>query len=98
MYFLMCYSGVRKYKRPALYYYDRITFSSFHILQLCELASQAVTKQPTGIFVTGRLLTGRLQVRILFEEPSKGPPTKQVALHCICMEYQLSEEIRVGRR
>jgi hypothetical protein len=52
-----------------MYNYDRITFSSFHILQLCELASQAALNQSTGIFVTVWLLTGRLQVRILFGEP-----------------------------
>jgi hypothetical protein len=84
--------------QPALYSYDQITFSCFRIVTLLELASQAALNQPTGVFVTDWLLTGRLQVRILFEEPSKGPSTKQVAFHCVCMEYQLSEEIRVGRR
>jgi len=60
--------------------------------------ARTTPNQPTGISVIQYLLTGRLQVRILFEEPSKGPPTKQVAFHCVCMEYQLSEEILVGRR
>ncbi len=43
-----------------MYGYDRITFSRFYNCYY----------QPTGVFPINCLLTGRLQVRILFEEPS----------------------------
>jgi len=46
------YNCLGSNKQPVLYTYDRITFSSFHILQLCELASQAAGNRPTGVFVT----------------------------------------------
>jgi hypothetical protein len=65
-----------------MYSNDRITFSSFHILQLYELAFQAAAHQPTGVFVTDRLLTGGLQVRILFEEPEQGEPFNRLPLLC----------------
>jgi hypothetical protein len=42
-----------------------------------ELASQAIAHQSTGIFVINWLLPGRLQVRILFEEPQSRPPVTQ---------------------
>ncbi len=50
--------------------YDQITFSCFRIFQLCELASHGASNQPTGVFASNRLLTGMLQVRILFGEPN----------------------------
>jgi hypothetical protein len=59
----------RSIEQPALYWYDQLTFSCFQILYRCELASQATINQLTGVFATDWLLTGRLQVRILFEEP-----------------------------
>ena len=62
--------------QPAMYHYDQITFPCFHIATLLELPSQTTMNQPTGIFVIHCLLTGRLQVRILFEESLEGPPTE----------------------
>ena len=70
-------------EQSALYGYNRIAFSCFHIVKLLELASQADLHQTTGIFVTGWLLTGTLQVRILFEEPPKGHLFRSVAFQCV---------------
>jgi len=39
-----------------MYSYDQITFSCLHFVTLLELASQAATNQPIGIFVTDWLL------------------------------------------
>jgi hypothetical protein len=57
-----------------MYDYDRITFRCSNILQLSELTSLEVGNQPTGVFLSFWLLTGRLQVRILFEEQLIGKP------------------------
>ena len=55
-------------EQPALLGYDQITFLCLQFYRWYELASQAAVNQPTGVFVVDCLLTGRLQVRILFEE------------------------------
>jgi hypothetical protein len=49
--------------------YDQITFSCFQNCYRREMASRDALHQPAGVFANYRLLTGMLQVRILFGEP-----------------------------
>ncbi len=63
------YTFLGSSEQPATSGYDQTTFSCFRIFQLSELASHGASSQPTGVFTINRLLTGMLQVRILFGEP-----------------------------
>src|SRR5215472_17669546 len=65
----LCYTFPGSNEQPALSGYDRITFACFHNCRRRVMASWDALHQPTGVFVSARLLTEMLQVRILFGEP-----------------------------
>jgi hypothetical protein len=64
-----CYNALGSSEQLVTSGYDQITFSCFHNCYRREMASRDALHQPAGVFMSNWLLTGMLQVRILFGEP-----------------------------